>query len=387
MSDQPKYFPVNWIDGMKINKDHFIAQDNATIDALHRSISLNLSSIRYGLRQPSIGGDDTFRVIITADNQNSISVNVLNCKAVTPGGMLINIPTLPYQDENGTVTATFPVTSTDSSLFYIVLTVHPFDRLPAGSPDLNENPPRFPYTQPNYKIEIADEARYRQLGFNPYALTIGRFSTDGSSIRVDEEYIPPSISVNAHTDLLQLHAELDQFFAGLEIYCSQIVQKIFKKNQQNELNDVTRYLCERMMLYLGETITAMRRTILYQPPVTLFASVSGLARTMKNTIDLRIGSGKDQLINYFSHWSGMSQGELDILMSTVANLAYNHNNINESILPVVKFVKLMTSLFETLSNLEFIGKLKEGVSIFIKEEPKQTANDTPPVKAKRKFTM
>src|SRR4030095_1231998 len=387
MSDQPKYFPVNWIDGMKINKDHFIAQDNATIDALHRSISINLSSIRYGLIQPSIGGDDNFRVIITADNQNAISVNVLNCKAVTPGGMLINIPTLPYQDENGTVGARFPVTSTEASVFYIVLTVHPFDRLPAGSPDLNENPPRFPYTQPNYKIEIADEVRYRQLGFNPYALTIGRFSTDGSSIRVDEEYIPPAISVNAHTDLLQLHAELDQFFAGLEIYCSQIVQKIFKKNQQNELNDVTRYLCERMMLYLGETITAMRRTILYQPPVTLFASVSGLARTMKNTIDLRIGSGKDQLINYFSHWSGMRQGELDILMRAVANLAYNHNKITESLLPVVKFVKLMTSLFETLSNLEFIGKLKEGVSIFIKEEPKLTTNDTPPVKTKRKFTM
>jgi hypothetical protein len=387
MNEQSKYFPVNWIDGMKINKDHFIAQDNAMIDALHRNVCINLSPIRYGLIQPSIGGDDNFRVTIAADNQNTVSVNVLSCKAVTPGGMLINIPTLPYQDENGTLNATFPVTSTEASLFYVVLTVHPFDRVPAGSPDLNENPPRFPYTQPSYKIEIADEARYRQFGLNPYALTIGKFSTDGSSIRVDEEYIPPSISVNAHPDLLQLHAELDQFFAGLEVYCSQIVQKIFKKNQQNELNDVTRYLCERMMLYLGETITAMRRTILYQPPVTLFAGVSGLARTMKNSIDLRIGSGKDQLMNYFSHWSGMSQGELDILISTVANLSYNHNNINESILPVVKFVKLITSLFETLSNLEFIGKLKEGVSIFIKEEPKLTANDTPPVKAKRRFTM
>ena len=29
MKDQIKHFPVNWVDGMKINKNHFIAQDCA----------------------------------------------------------------------------------------------------------------------------------------------------------------------------------------------------------------------------------------------------------------------------------------------------------------------------------------------------------------------
>ena len=29
MQSNTEYLPVNWVDGMKINKTHFIAQDNA----------------------------------------------------------------------------------------------------------------------------------------------------------------------------------------------------------------------------------------------------------------------------------------------------------------------------------------------------------------------
>ena len=387
MNDQPKYFPVNWIDGMKINKDHFIAQDYAVQDALHHAVSVGLSPIRYGVLTPSAAGDNTFSVTVTADNQNSISVSVLKCRAITPGGIFINIPALPHENSNGTISASFPVAASETATnYYVVLVVHPFDRQPVGSPDLNESPPRYPFTQPAYKIEFPDEVRYRHFIANPYALTIGKLTVDGNAVRIDEEYIPPCISLNAHPDLLQLHAELDQFLSLLELRCSLIVQKIFKRNQQNELSDLTLYLCDRIMLYLAQAITSLRRTIIYEPPIALFANISGLARVMKNTIDLRTGSGKDQLMNYLSEWSELKQGELENMLGTVANISYNHNDINAGIFPIIRYAKVTSKLFETLSNLEFIGKRRDsGGDFFVKEEFKPQQNDIPPPKPKRKF--
>ena len=62
MRDNIKHFPVNWIDGMKINKDHFIDQDNASRDMLQDVASLHLSPIRYGVLTTSVSGEDTFNV-------------------------------------------------------------------------------------------------------------------------------------------------------------------------------------------------------------------------------------------------------------------------------------------------------------------------------------
>lgn len=385
MNQQLTYFPVNWIDGMKINKDHFIAQDNATQDALHTAVSHNLSPVRYGLLMTAAAGNDNFRVTLSADNQHTLSVTVLQCKAVTPGGIYIQLPALAGADNNGTFSASFPfVPSEGRSIYYIVLLAQPFERQPAGNPDLEETPPRYPFTQPLYKIEMADEARYRQYAQHPYALSIGRVLVDGNGIAIDEEYIPPCVTLNAHPDLVQLHAELDQFLAGLELRCSQIVQKIFRKSQQNELSELALFLCDRIMLYLGQSLTGMRRTIMYEPPIQLFATISGLARVMKNTIDLRIGSGKDELMNYLSEWCELNQGELESMLTGIAHLPYNHNNINDSIAPVIRFAKVTSRLFETLSNLEFIGKRKES-GIFVKEEFKQPVQGADQPKTKRRF--
>ena len=375
------YLPVNWIDGMKISKDHFIAQDSAMTNLIHISTALNLSPVRYGILPASDGG---IRTVLSVDNQNALSVTVLQCKAVTLGGVTIHIP-LAGAAENNTVSASFPFSlSGSASTYHVVLIVQPFNRQPVGNPAMSENPPRYPFAVQEYQIEVVDDARYRQFANHPHALTIGRVLLDANAVRIDEDYIPPCLSVNAHPDLLQLQAELDQFLGALELRCSQIVQKIFRKSQQNDLSELALFLCDRIMLQLGQSLTLLRRISAFDPPVLLFANISSLARVMKNTIDLRIGSGKDELMTYLSEWCELNQGELESMLTSVANLSYNHNNINESIGPIIRFAKVISKLFETLSNLEFIGKRKE-TGIFVKEEHKPQSFDTSQTKTRRRF--
>lgn len=387
MRDNKKYFPVNWIDGMKINKSHFIDQDNAWTDALQQVASLHLSPVKYGILPPSVDGDDTFNVKISFDNQNTLRVSVLSCKAVTPGGVSINLPspvTVLPADSGNILTATFPFSSANSeAISWVFLFVHPFEKQTAGSPDIIENPPRFPIVLPTYTIQLVTESEYRQYAQHPYGIPIGKVFINGNDIKVDEEYIPPCVSLNANDDLVSLHSELDKYLADLELYCSQIVQKIFKKDQKNEISELVMFLCDRVILHLSQAITNMRFTVLYEPPVVMFAGVSALARAMKNTIDMRIGSGKDELMNYLAEWCELNQGELEGMLENLANSGFIHNDVNRNIQKIVVFVKVTLRLFQTLSELEFIGKRKKGPVTFVNEE--SVDRNVSQAKAKRRF--
>ena len=386
MREHRKYFPVNWIDGMKINKNHFIDQDNACTDQFQEMTALHLSPVRYGIVPASASGENTFNVKIALDNQESLRVSVLACNAVTSGGMRITIPaisTAGQPDAGHLLTAQFPFSSGKAdTAWWVFLFVHPFEKQPAGSPDLTEMPPRLPFILPTYSLQLVSDKNYREFAHHPYAMAIGKIVINGTEFKIEDDYLPPCFSVNAHPDLMSLHGELDKYFADIEIYCSQIVQKIFIKKQQNEISELVMFLCDRVMLHISQVITNIRGTMLYAPPIDLIMSIAGLSRTMKNSIDLRIGSGKDELMTYLGEWCELKQGELETMLGKMANAEFNNNDINKSIQQVVVFVKITLRLFETLSKLEFIGKKKES-GIFVKEEvPQQTDSDQ---KAKRRF--
>jgi hypothetical protein len=390
MRDQTKHLPVNWIDGMKINKNHFIAQDDAWKDALQDVASLNLSPLRYGILPPSAAGEETFDVKVSLDNQSVLRVNVLSLQAVTPGGVRIKLPALSLPGQaagEGLPATTFPfAAASGENIYWVVLIINPYDRVPVGSPDLAENPPRYPSIMPSCEVMVIPDSQYRQYAAHPYALFAGKVVVDGNDIRVDEDYLPPCFSVSAHPDLLALHGELDQRLSNIELRCSQIVQKIYKKSQQNELSELVLFLCDRVMLYLGPAITNLRWLTAHESPARLFAEVVTLARIMKNTIDLRTGTGKDELMNYFTEWCELKQGEFMSMLSTISSFRFDNNDLNKDIRRIVAFVNITSRLFETLSNLEFIGKRKEA-GIFVKEEQtfNQPNNGTDQPKQRRRF--
>ena len=369
MRDSLKHFPVNWINGMKINKNHFIAQDHAWKAALNDVAAIAVSPIRFGVLPPSSAGEDTFNVKTTFDNQNTLRVSVLACNAVTSGGIRIILPSLTKAAHaDGVPAVSFPFSPSNSdSLWWIILTINPFEQQPAGTPDTDDSPPRFPYVLPTWTVQVVADTQLSQFEDNPYSLVIGKIFAKPNEVIVDDNYIPPCYSISAHPDLVSLYSEIDQFLGLLETRCSQVVQKIFKKNQQNEISELVMFLCDRVMLYLGQSITVYRWVVMHESPASLLAVIVSLARVMKNSIDLRTGSGKEEMMNYLCEWCELKQGELESLLSNIASLRYDNNDINSNIEKVVSFVKITSKLFETLAKLEFIGKRKES-GIFVKEE-------------------
>ena len=379
MRDQLKYFPVNWIDGMKITRNHFVEQDNAFRNALHDAASFGLSPYRHGVLPPSAQAENTFSVKISSDNQNTIKVDVQVCQAVTSGGARISIPAFaaPVATAADTgLSAFFPFNALDGDMdWWVVLVVHPYDKQAAGSPDLSENPPRYPYALPTHAIQLVNAKSYTQYTYHPYALTIGKLFVNGSEIVLEDYYIPPCISVSAHPDLVSLLGEFDEFFASLEKYCTLILQKIFKKNQQNNLSELVMFLCDRIMIYLSEALTAIRWKALHESPATLFFTMATLARLIKNTMLVRAGSGRDELMNYLGEWCDLKKGELESLLNSISNMAYEHNDVNKNISEAAVFVKVINRLFKTLSKLEFIGERRSS-GLFVDEEQEKVPRNS-----------
>jgi hypothetical protein len=364
MRDNTQYFHINWIDGMKINKNLFIAQDDAIRNDLHDIASINLSNIKYGVLPPVVAGQNTFNVNISIDGQNTLRVSVLACQAITSGGVPINISAAlrtGLNDPDGvpSVSHQFSQPSGETA-FWVVLIVNPFERLPAGSIIVNESPPRFPYVLPRYTVQVVSDIQYPQFANHPLALIMGKVLVKGSGFKVDENYIPPSLSVNAHPKLLEVFSSLEVFLNKFEANCSKIIQKIFQRKQKNELSEMVLFLCDRTLLQLGQLINNFRWTLMYESPAYMLSTISALARVIKNTIDLYTDSGKDVLINYFTEWCDPKQGEIENTLLNMANERYDNNDINKSIEVVIAFVNFTSELFQTLSNLEFIGKRKEG---------------------------
>ena len=109
-----------------------------------------------------------------------------------------------------------------------------------------------------------------------------------------------------------------------------------------------------------------------QPPVEILGSIAVFARIIRNTIDSNSSAGKEELLNYFTNWSDLKQGDFEKLLVYCINFDYSHVEIQTSLEQFGEFVQIMNSLFTKLESLAYIGKKKE-TSIFVKEDkPKRS---------------
>ena len=135
-------------------------------------------------------------------------------------------------------------------------------------------------------------------------------------------------------------------------------------------------ICEHISLFTASQLAELKSVGIVQRPVYTVSKVAALARIIKNTLDAYLGSGKEELVNYFTEWCNISQGELEKSIGDLSTIQYDHLDINNSITKVAQFTKTISRLFYQLAKLEYIGKRKEA-GIFVKEEVVRTGQETP----------
>ena len=69
MSNKRIDLPVNWIDGMKVNKNQFIATDNNNAQQVKDTYLTFITPFNYGLLLHPKGNTAPLNIVIDIDNQ------------------------------------------------------------------------------------------------------------------------------------------------------------------------------------------------------------------------------------------------------------------------------------------------------------------------------
>lgn len=375
------FLPVNWIDGMKINKSHFIAQENAMMYRLAQHTSCLLNELNYGILPAGVGGAD-LRLFVSTDNQRKVQVRVQQCRAITAGGYYIEFgeDTVVQGATLANPVANEPVNIRDlknkGEQFYVILTVNPYKRQPHGLINTAEVPPRLPFTVPTLSVDLLPVEEVRRNVLGAFQLPVGKISVGEQGVILEEDYIPPCTSIASHPELRDIHAGLEEFYGKMEIYSLQVIQKIMQKKQQNDMSAIVQKLCENILAFTASQLAELGSAGMIQAPVSMIVKVASLSRLIKNTIDSYVGAGKEELISYFTEWCNVSQGELEGIIIELSTHRYDHMDINNSLGRVTEFTRIISGLFQRLAKLEYIGKRKEA-GIFVKEEVVKQGDPAP----------
>ncbi len=363
-----KYFHVNWQNGMNISKEHFIQMENAFTAEIADARGVLLNNINYGLFPVGIGSQGSVKTVIKIDNQKFLRVRIFSCQAVTRSGARIDIleeHQLPELESD--ISMLLDQAGSEGEYFYILLSVNAFNRQPFGELNTFEEPPRHPYTIPGYGISLVSEKDLLAQSVQPDSLIIGKLKIEQGVPEIADDYLPSCMTVKSHMRLMEFCEMTEKIFSQLELNLLSIIRKINEKNQDTSLAKSVGTLSENLLNYISENHLRLRFEIPNQPPVFLFMYIANAARVIRNTIDSDASANKEELLNYFTNWSELKQGDFEKLLVYCINFEYRHFDTLLSVEQFGEFLQIIARLFEKLEALTYIGKKKE-TSIFVKEQ-------------------
>lgn len=359
-----KYYPVRWENGMKLNKEVFQHQYNT--HTYHDILwsRTNVNAYAYGLFLTP----EDYDVHLSYDNQHTLHLRVVKLTAVTAGGYMIDIDAAK-ESSAGMESQPFSVNAgadLADGEYYLVLLALPFDKTQIALLE-NSNTTDVPSAPTRYEVQLLARESMQSLAAIPNGLVVGAVVVQNKKVSVNDNFIPAVMLVNAHADVLQWYAALMKVLENIDYKSIQIIQKIIQKGQQNELSRLVHKLCESVSAVLN--IHLSRCTIANGniAVLELMTVLSSLARSIKNAVDMNIGTGKEELMNYLSEWVNISPGTFEETLTKVATVRYDSIDTNNNINSVNYFITTVNHLFDTLHKLDFIGKKKDA-GLFIKEE-------------------
>jgi len=115
--------------------------------------------LTYGL----LPTNDPVRINLSVDAHKYLRVRIEECHAITPNGSRIEISS---NTEQHSLSLSYPEIvkeiKDEEVALLACISVNPFKRIPCGEPDPEENPPRDPYTEPEYYLSLVKEEELRK---------------------------------------------------------------------------------------------------------------------------------------------------------------------------------------------------------------------------------
>jgi len=246
MKQKDKIF---WRIGQEITPETFIQADNYICS--QQSLIRRLISHKYYGLLPCIDANSSSLSIKVSLNNRDIYVEELMCYGITSAGYLIefdNYMLASVKKKN------LLIQNVNSNAFFLVLRIKPFEQS-LIEPVENEE---TPFSHPEYELDIKESGQIEED-----ELSIMKFDTTDGFPKIDNDYIPPCMSIDSFVKLS------DNFMIFKRVINEIWTQVDLKKDQFQKL-----FYPFRLLLFELDEFD------LSEPPVSLIRLIKKIILTL-----------------------------------------------------------------------------------------------------------
>ncbi len=398
MSEPIKSGYVNWIDGMKMSRTHFLELQQAIEDRIRDERARSSYHLDFGLLPGRVNNKPSLEYELTFEGRNKFTLKLRQCRAVTQGGDRIEI----LAGIDPAETALVRTVEIEDALmqegneFDLMLKIDSLNMEPYGVPNVQESPPRHPFSRPACSLEWAPTKELRPEGYALSLLTIARVRVSRGELVHDTEFMPACVSVACLPRLEDFHAGYHRFLKEAEQNLFKIVIRLNMRDKRTDLSDAVDTYCRAAIGFLERSLSAFQTQGGRMTPREMVASAASFARTLRYSIELLTGQGKDEMLNYVNTVIAVTPGDYLQTMSRLTDLEYQHTDLKEALLRILEFCRVNRKLLDEWVRLDYIGQRKNE-DIFIHEEttrfvppppaPKPAPPPPPPPQPKRGWSF
>ncbi|MGJ8737156.1 hypothetical protein [Zobellia laminariae] len=362
MIEDIKNFKINWVDGMKISKEHFESLQNFAENSIKDAYVVRKGRYGHGFLASYLDGNNEYA--INLDIHKSLKVSIKKLRAITPNGNRIEITENTPSVKEEIVVDELADSNLDEGFLLINLDTE--NTIPFGEQDPKEIPPRHPFLTNGQFFTFITSDDLAKSGLSGNQLPIAKIQKEGKSLSIATDYIPPSLTLGAHESLIDFYNEAENFVKMTERNAILIVQKIMAKQSDNPVADAMHLAVDKAYAYLAQQITKIKWEEYDMHPKELLEIIVSFARVFKGSVDISSSQNKEELFNYFGEWTELKGGDYEKIFTDVINMQYNHNDVNQNIILASGFMSVIDRLLTVLTQVDYIGKRRD-MGIFVNE--------------------
>lgn len=357
------YLPVNWVNGLKLTSQHFFANQYSQTETLNREAGRSLTSYNYGLGEVLEGIGDNLEIEISGDTMSTLCVRLKSCNAITKGGLPIVYYDGLYGDEKPSATISESGLQAEDSEYMVLISVDPYHLIPVGEPDPEEVPLHHPYVLPSIKLHIVPKNQVNKSFYSQNFLLVAEVCRQGNTYKINHQYIPPVQHSACHDGIKTFISQLARTLQSIKEDVKLIYSRNVADKRRDTLANNTFELCKAFSAFYNSRIFFIEQIALEQPPIYLVQAVNELANGLNSALQSLSETEREQLLQYFYEWTNVTPSEFITKIESLTKLMYDHTNINQSLQTAGAFVTLLSNMFHKMSELEYIGMVRENIIV------------------------
>lgn len=356
------YKSVNWMQGMSVSSSHFIATENFLVERIMKNTEALQNKFAYGLLPMAEYEDDEEQMHLFVDGKGDGTRLVLDLyHGITKGGCLIDI--LPSQP------VILDCSSEIEQAEYgwdVVLTVAPFDRRPCGEPDTQENPPRYPFVDPVFKLSIIERDKQYVNEYGPFDVVVGLLRKKDGELKLDNTYLAPSMVMSSSRKLRKCIELFTQNMSSIKNSVTVMLDKAYAATtNKSDCLDNTVTFGKEVLRALAAMSYKWNNYGFELSPYQVSELFGDFANAIALSFSFMSRAGKDEMLKYFHEWNGVAPSTFEEVIDDVASKRFSQNRIDYSMTNIHSLLRVLDDLFVSLSKLDYVGQRKESMVISV----------------------